>query len=757
MRKTFNLFTILLFLFIVQGLSAQNFTEELKANGASISARINHYDTDRYNLLLDRKRVELTGNNTNFDFQNTKWEVNRLVTPLGKSGQYKVEVTFKCLSGEVKDASVSVDIDFSNWSKDNYVLMPAAVYNGNRLEAVQMDYSTFFNSRSQMGIDKPQIISDQPRLNFRDGYSRIQERSGSMSLPSIGFHSPNTKNGCWLFFNQANKYGDYGVDIEENKGRSKAVISLTSPVVRELVKAQDMRMDIAPSTDQPANFKQGDEVAVSFTLDFFACPTIQALYNELSVIRQTYYPFPELPNLIPFSKTYQIIEKHMNSEFWNTEGYFATHSKSDWQPAWVGGLNLTFAFCAEATDSTKLRTAQTMDWLYSKGIAPAGCYFDMKRDGKFTSSKAPKPFGENLTLTRKQAEAVYYAFKQFNLLKMQGKNIKPEWIKGNQGALDVLLAVWKKHGRVGMWINQQTGELVMGNSTSGGIFPAALCEAAAFTGNETYIQTAKDIAEYYYQNYVTKGLIYGGPGDALQSFDSESSFGLLESFTKLYDISGDQKWLKYSEEMASQFASWVVAYNYQFPVNSIMGKMDMKTAGTVYANTQNKHTAPGICTHSGIALLKLYRATQNPDYLNMLSSITHTIPQYMSFPEREIPGYKTGWISERINMTDWQTAPQIGGVMVASCWDETSMLLTTVELPGIYVNKTTNEVFVLDHVEARLNKKGQLEITNPTKYDAVVKVLAETKEQMAKPLGQNAFLGWKRVSVPAGATITAKN
>ena len=94
--------------------------------------------------------------------------------------------------------------------------------------------------------------------------------------------------------------------------------------------------------------------------------------------------------------------------------------------------------------------------------------------------------------------------------------------------------------------------------------------------------------------------------------------------------------------------------------------------------------------------------------------------------------------------------------MVASCWDETSMLLSAVELPGVYINKTTKEVFAIDHVEAKLNKKGQLEITNPTKYDAVVKVLAETGDQMAKPLQQNAFLGWKKVDIKAGKTVLFK-
>ena len=304
-----------------------------------------------------------------------------------------------------------------------------------------------------------------------------------------------------------------------------------------------------------------------------------------------------------------------------------------------------------------------------------------------------------------------------------------------------------------MWLNQETGELIVGNSSSGGILPAALCEAFLFTENSNYIQTANEIAEYFYQDYVTKGISYGGPGDALQSFDSESSYGLLESFMRLYEITVDKKWLKYSEEMAKQFSTWVVKYNYEFPVNSEMGKLNLKTSGTVYANTQNKHTSAGICTNSGISLLKLYRATQNPEYLNMLCDIAHSIPQYLSFKGHEIPGYKDGWISERINMTDWQSSIPIGGLMVASNWNETAMLLTVVELPGIYVNKDTRDVFVLDHVNAYLKQNGLLEITNTTDFDAEVKVFTETKELMDKILVQNAFLFFKKVKVPAGKTI----
>ena len=430
-----SFFVVIITFLVCYEVKAQNFEEIMQQNKCSIYARINQYDSERYNLLFNRKRVKINQDNPIFEFQSSKWIIVKRVRKSEKSKCFEVEIKFKCLKGTLENASFSIDFDFSNWSKENYVLLPSAVYNGNRYEAVQMDYSPFFNNLSQMGINKPQIISDQPRLNFREGYSRIQERSGSMSLPSIGFHSPSSKRGAWIFFQQGNRLGDYGVDIEEYKGRSKATISITSPLVREFNKAQDMRMDIAPSNDICTDFKAGDEVSIVYSIKMFHSSSVQSLYDEWSEIKSKHYKTEKSPNIIPFSSAFKVIEKHMNAEFWNSEGYYANHSKTDWQPSWVGGLNTTFAFFAEGSDSTKQRSIRTLDWLYRKGIAPSGAYFDMKRNGEFTSSKAPKPFGKDLTLVRKQSEAIYYAFKQFNLMKMQGTSINPEWVRGNEGAL----------------------------------------------------------------------------------------------------------------------------------------------------------------------------------------------------------------------------------------------------------------------------------------------------------------------------------
>ncbi|HEX7411870.1 MAG TPA: hypothetical protein VF298_06990, partial [Bacteroidales bacterium] len=220
----------------------------------------------------------------------------------------------------------------------------------------------------------------------------------------------------------------------------------------------------------------------------------------------------------------------------------------------------------------------------------------------------------------------------------------------------------------------------------------------------------------------------------------------------------DKKWLIRSEEMGRQFASWIVAYDYKFPPETAHGKLDIRSTGGVYANSQNKTAPGGICTHSGLALLKLYRASNDVFYINLLRDIAHAIPQFMSWKEHPQPGFHDGWISERCDLNDWLEG--IGETFAYSCWAETSMLLTSVELPGVYVNLDTKQVFALDHIKASIIKstsgKVSLALTNTTMYDAKVKLLAESKEQEQKPLGLNSFLNWPKVDVPARKTIYVK-
>jgi len=191
----------------------------------------------------------------------------------------------------------------------------------------------------------------------------------------------------------------------------------------------------------------------------------------------------------------------------------------DWQIGWTGGMMTTLPLLAEGTPQTKERVLKNFDWLFAKGVSPSGYYYGTLYKEKAEGDFPNKPLGRDLDLVRKNADATYYIFKQFDLMQKMNIPVNDEWKKGNLNAVDAQIKTWEKYGQLGQFVNEQTGELIIGNTSSAGIFTASLCADCKQTGDQKYLKTAEEIGEYYYQNFISKGLSCCGPGDAMQSVE----------------------------------------------------------------------------------------------------------------------------------------------------------------------------------------------------------------------------------------------
>jgi hypothetical protein len=236
----------------------------------------------------------------------------------------------------------------------------------------------------------------------------------------------------------------------------------------------------------------------------------------------------------------------------------------------------------------------------------------------------------------------------------------------------------------------------------------------------------------------------------MQNPDSESSYALIESYMYLFEATKDRKWLAYANDAAKQFSTWVSSYNYEFPANSLFGKLNIKSTGAVWANTQNKHGAPAICTHSGLGLLKLYLETHDTLILSLIQDIAHNLPQYMGTKERPIPGVKNGWVCERVSTTDWLEG--IGEITYQSTWAETGLMLTNLEIPGLLIEPETGKITCFDQVEATsINSKGKiqkLKIRNPTSVSTKVRYWISEKNV---PIEEGKFqVKMKSIELKAG-------
>ena len=126
---------------------------------------------------------------------------------------------------------------------------------------------------------------------------------------------------------------------------------------------------------------------------------------------------------------------------------------------------------------------------------------------------------------------------------------------------------------------------------------------------------------------------------------------------------------------------------------------------------------------SGDALFKIYRATGDRRYAELIRDIAHAHAEGIK------PG---GQITERLTYCDADSRGTRGGGSTG--WNELNGALMALEMPGIYLRTDRDEIYVFDHVQASVLKRDAagvtLSITNPTKHDAKVSIFAETRGEL---------------------------
>ena len=340
--------------------------------------------------------------------------------------------------------------------------------------------------------------------------------------------------------------------------------------------------------------------------------------------------------------------------------------------------------------------------------------------------------------------------KQFMLLEAQGKKdlIRPEWKEQVRLLAEAFVQTWRKHHTWGNYLDIESGDIAVYNTTGGAMAVAGLTLASRYFDCPAYLQIAREAATDYYTTFALVGFTSGGCGDILQNADSETAIALTTSLITLYEATGEACYLKQAKDLANLCATWTVSFPYRLPEDTPLAKLGANLTGAVWASTQNKHGAPGFCTQSGDALFKIYRATGDTLYADLLRDVIHAHAEGIQ---------PNGKITERLTYCDADSRGGRGDGGKTG-WNETNGALMALEIPGIYVRTDLPEVYVFDHVNAEIVKQeGQLirlKISNPTNYDATVTILAENQEMARKPLGDNAFLHWtEKVKVKAGKSM----
>lgn len=696
------------------------------------------------------------------------WEITLGCAGIGGSSDgARLEVNW-FHRGQSLQTAAEVRFEFAAWDRTNYVLVPGAIYNGNRFDVRSFSYPPCWSKLPEHGPDTPALITDVPRLSVGPGPSAFHLLAGDAATPAVGVYDPVRRQGILILTCQQTGCGETSIHVQEAEDRGSAVISFRAPGVRPRIK-YDMCTTGAPSPDRGADFGEGDKLSLSFEVYSFPCGSVDGLFARFAGVRKSLAGIQALSSSLPFSAAWAIQEQKYTELNWKEPyGYYAVGTvdmkHQDWQLGWVGGGMSSYALLLAGGEESVRRAGRTLDFIFGgqteAGFFP-GVFYNGRYYGDEFNEDPQRDHPEQWHIVRKSADALYFLVKHLMAMNTLHPNepVPERWIEGTRRLADGFLRLWGRYGQFGQWVQAETGELLVGGSAGGAMAVAGLALFGQHLNEEVYLAAARAAGDYYYRQYTREGVTTGGPGEILQCPDSESAFALLEAFIVLHETTGEEKWLQRAEEAARQAISWCVSYNFVFPQESTFGRLGIETAGSVIANVQNKHSAPGICTLSGDSLLKLFRATGNPLYMEQLRDTAHQLPQYLSRQDRPIMGWDgkellPGYMSERVNMSDWEGTELIGEVLPLSCWCEVSNMLTYAEVPGIYVQPDTGLLWIFDHVECSLEQEeGRLVLTvaNTTNYPAEVSIFAELSTAAGVPLGQCASADWPRITLEPGA------
>lgn len=318
-----------------------------------------------------------------FSFFGAMWKLT-LFSESAELQIFKLEM----LSGTEVEVALALDITFTGWHRDCYLLMPGAVYAGNRFSCRPYRYPPMLTEPSDLGLGKGPFITDVPRLNDGDEASVIQLLSGGMASPHVGIFDPRLKQGLLVMFDPFRQGRESGVVFRESSDRRKATLSLSSPGVRAGTRYVCCTTQ-AVSRDRGCDLKPGDSLSLRVGLSDFSGEAVPDLFDHLLQSRTCMTGPVEFTHELPFSAAWDILETKYNRDNWNPEGYYRVgmgeNRHQDFQTGWVGGLMNTLALLHEGSELSCQRALRTLDFVLARGgSGPSGFFHGIYHRGAWS-------------------------------------------------------------------------------------------------------------------------------------------------------------------------------------------------------------------------------------------------------------------------------------------------------------------------------------------------------------------------------------
>lgn len=328
----------------------------------------------------------------------SRWRVQWRTEETG-AGRWRGALLAALKRGGAPMPAVGVRFDFSRWSREVFVLLPGAVYAGNRFPAFATSYPPDLPPRPASDPDHLPLQSEVPRLRWDSGLSCLRQMSSDAATPGAGFYFPSLQRGLWILTPQENRWGLFGCELEETDARDAAALTVFSPgFLREFSYA--IGCDRVPSPARAPDLPAGAEIEIPLWIEEFDCAAPEGLFERLRERRRAMVPEPAARHELPFSEAWRILEDKYARENWvEPRGYFSVgvepmrsrHYSQNWQMGWVGGMITPHAFTLRGSPEMRERALRNFDFVFPRGQAPSGYFLRLRRRRPVLQRFLPAP------------------------------------------------------------------------------------------------------------------------------------------------------------------------------------------------------------------------------------------------------------------------------------------------------------------------------------------------------------------------------
>ena len=680
-----------------------------------------------------------------------RFSITRERKEIGENAE-EISCHFKADKADIKEGRLFISATLSGYRDDWFIFMPSACYDGNQFKMIDVTdrAASYFQDFVPRDTMMPEIVTKElPSLH--NGFNR---QITDASSPLIGIFIPETREAFFLALEQDTLLGNNGLEMKLDPEKKSLEILLSLPSCRRKSFVMCRNLDTAPS------LVTGQNVDFSFQMRRMPAKDIAEFYKDFAIIRNYFPEQGPYKHYRSFSHAEDILLKMFEEvRFLKDYGFYTkARGQKRLELGWVSGQEYSALFF-NGNENVKKQVMTNLEFIFQRCLLENGFFLqiaEVKEDEKLHIRALNYPMKEpqGTTLMRFECEMLFFLTKLLSLLESCHASYPTEWKNALYKLAEALEKLFLTYGQFGNILEVATGKLLLGGSGSGMAGPGAFAVAAEFFREPRFMQLARNSAKDYCKSLHRHGFTFGGPGDAMNTPDSESSFSLLESLVTLAELDEENRetWIREAEFCADYCSSWVPAVAYKFPENSTFHKLGIDCRGSVQANLQNQHGAPAACISSSSAYFRLYRMTGKLRYLELLKEIAHNCVQYISTENTPIitnskgnPYLPTGDICEKVYFQDYTRSR--GEIYCASGgWPEIAVLLTITENPGIYCIPEKGFCFTMDHVDAGL-EGDTLTVSNPFDYAITVNILTEKEEERKTPLGFWPFLNYKKLSL----------